>query len=107
MSLVLVAATGAAAPPSVSGLIRVDQAGYAPAESKQAYLMTTAPAAGLRFTVVDAKGHAVLTGKVAATSRGAWNAAYPAVYPIDLSKLDRPGTYRIRVGGIVSPGFPV
>ncbi|MCU7724304.1 glycoside hydrolase family 9 protein [Actinoplanes sp. KI2] len=116
MSLVLVALTGFAAPPAVSGLaaptavsgvIRVDQAGYVPGESKQAYLMATAPATGLRFTVLDAKGRPVLSGDVAAKSRGSWNAAYPAVYPIDLSRLDRPGTYRIRVGGLVSPGFPV
>jgi endoglucanase len=107
MSLVLVATTGAAAPPAVSGVIRVDQAGYVPGESKLAYLMTTARAAGPRFTVVDANGRSVLTGTVATKSRGAWNAAYPAVYPIDLSQLDRPGTYRIRVGSIVSPGFPV
>jgi len=110
MSLVLVATPAAAAPPAhpaVHGVIRVDQAGYAPGEHKQAYLMTTAPASGLRFTVLDAKGRPVLSGKVAATSRGSWNAGYPAVYPIDLSRLDRPGTYRIRVGDLVSPGFPV
>src|SRR4051794_20876564 len=110
MSLVLVATPAAAAPPAhpaVHGVIRVDQAGYAPGEHKQAYLMATAPATGLRFTVVDAKGRSVLSGNVAATSRGAWNAGYPAVYPIDVSRLDRPGTYRIRVGDVVSPGFPV
>jgi len=110
MSLVLVTSPAAATPPAhpeVHGVIRVDQAGYAPGEHKQAYLMTTVPAKGLRFTVLDGKGRPVLSGKVAATSRGSWNAGYPAVYPIDLSRLDRPGTYRIRVGRLVSPGFPV
>jgi endoglucanase len=117
--LLALATTGAAAAPSqaapsqgalshaaVHGVIRVDQAGYAAGESKQAYLMTTAPAPGARFTVLDAAGHRVLSGKVA-SSRGAWNAAYPAVYPIDLSRLHRPGVYRVRVQGIESPGFRV
>ncbi|WP_433363819.1 glycoside hydrolase family 9 protein [Actinoplanes sp. CA-142083] len=107
--LLLLVTTGAAAPPAhpvVHGVIRVDQAGYTPGDSKQAYLMATTPAPGARFTVVDAAGHSVLSGKVAA-SRGSWNAAYPAVHPIDLSRLDRPGTYRIRVAGIKSPAFSV
>lgn len=110
MSLLLAAATGttpgAPAPAAVPGVIRVDQAGFAPGESKQAYLMSTAPAPGARFTVLDAAGHQVLHGRVG-SSRGSWNAAFPAVHPIDLHRLDRPGTYRIRVGSIVSPAFPV
>jgi endoglucanase len=99
-----------AAPAATPGFVRVDQAGFAPGESKLAYLMATAPVHGARFTVVDAAGHAVLSGPVGATSRGSWNATYPAVYPIDVSALDRPGTYRIRVGGgasAVSPSFRV
>ncbi|WP_433293866.1 glycoside hydrolase family 9 protein [Actinoplanes sp. CA-030573] len=110
MSLLLVATTGpttpvAAAAPA-AGVIRVDQAGFAPGESKRAYLMSTAPAPAARFTVLDAAGRPVLHGRVG-PSRGSWNAAYPAVYPIDLDRLDRPGTYRIRVGALVSPGFRV
>jgi endoglucanase len=57
--------------------------------------------------VVDAAGRSVLSGRAATSSRGSWNAAYPAVYPIDLSGLNRPGTYRIRVRGIESPAFRV
>jgi endoglucanase len=52
----------------------------------------------------------VLSGRVDATSRGSWNAAYPAVYPIDVSGLNRPGTYRIRVSdgaSAVSPSFRI
>ncbi|MFI5896217.1 glycoside hydrolase family 9 protein [Actinoplanes sp. NPDC051513] len=110
MGLALLATTGAAAPPAhpaVRGFIRVDQAGFAPGESKQAYLMATTPAPGVRFTVVDAAGRSVLSGRAASASRGSWNAAYPAVYSIDLHGLHRPGTYRIRVQDIVSPGFRV
>jgi len=109
-SLLLLVTAGAAAPPAhpaVHGFIRVDQAGFAPGESKQAYLMTTAPAPKARFTVVDSGGREVLSGRAAGSSRGAWNAAYPAVYSIDLTGLDRPGAYRIRVDGIESPAFRV
>ncbi|MFD2353076.1 cellulase N-terminal Ig-like domain-containing protein [Nonomuraea ferruginea] len=44
-----------------TGLIRVDQVGYLPGESKHAYLMTSGPAG--RFTVVDGRGRTVLTGR--------------------------------------------
>jgi endoglucanase len=109
----LVAAFPAMAAPAhatVRGLVRVDQAGFTPGESKHAYLMATAPVHGARFTVLDAAGRAVLSGRVGAVSRGSWNAAYPAVYPIDVSRLHRPGAYRIRVSGGangLSPAFRV
>jgi endoglucanase len=107
MSLLLLSPGVAVAGPAVDGVIRVDQAGYAPGESKQAYLMSTAAAPGTRFTVVDAAGRPVLSGRVSTSSRGAWNTAYPAVYPIDLSSVRRPGTYRIRIGRLESPRFRV
>jgi endoglucanase len=105
-------AAGVAAPASaaVRGFVRVDQAGFAPGESKQAYLMTSAAVSGARFTVTDAHGHAVLSGAVGKTSRGRWNATYAAVYPIDISGLHRDGTYRIAVSGVSaapSPAFRV
>jgi len=110
---VLFASLGVAPAPAaaaVRGFVRVDQVGFAPGESKYAYLMARTRVGKATFTVLDAAGHAVLSGPVAATSRGSWNAAYPAVYPIDLSRLSRPGTYRIKVGGgavAVSPSFRV
>jgi endoglucanase len=108
--IAVLGATPLPASAATGGFVRVDQAGFAPGETKLAYLMATAPVHDARFTVLDAAGHAVLSGRVDATSRGSWNAAYPAVYPIDVSRLDRPGTYRIRVGGgasAVSPRFRV
>jgi hypothetical protein len=72
----------------LSGVLRVDQVGYAPAEKKLAYLMTTAAVSGQPFTVRDAAGTPVLAGTTRA-STGGWNAAYPAVYPLDLSSLRR------------------
>jgi len=109
----LVATVGVTPTPAVAavtGLVRVDQVGFAPGESKFAYLMTTARVGKADFTVLDEAGWPVLSGRVGATSRGAWNAAYPAVYPIDLGGLTRPGTYRIKVVGgaaAVSPSFRV
>jgi endoglucanase len=109
----LIATLGATPLPAQAatpGFVRVDQAGFTPGESKLAYLMATAPVHGARFTVLDAAGRTVSTGRVDATSRGSWNAAYPAVYPIDVSALNRPGTYRIRVSdgaAAVSPTFRV
>src|SRR5438046_2187774 len=77
------AAAHAAAP----GLVRVDQVGYLPGDTKQAYLMVAAPVRAAGFAVVDAAGHRVLAGRVGATSRGAWNGGYRAVYPITFTDL--------------------
>jgi endoglucanase len=112
-SALLVTAVGvtpSSAAAAVAGFVRVDQVGFAPGESKLAYLMSKARIGRARFAVVDQAGRRVLAGRVDATSRGAWNAAYPAVYTIDLSRLTAPGTYRIKVSGdavAVSPSFRV
>lgn len=111
-ALLLIAATAAAAPalpaaagPRIAALVRVDQLGYAPAESKQGYLMTSVAVPGARFTVQDPDGRVVLTGPAGA-SLGGWNARYRAVYPLDFSRLHRPGTYRITVGGLGAVSAP-
>ncbi|MEO3858384.1 glycoside hydrolase family 9 protein [Acrocarpospora sp. B8E8] len=87
-----------------TGFIRVDQVGFTPAESKHAYLMTTGTT--VRFTVVDSQGRTVLTGTPGA-DRGTWNTKYPHVYPLDLSALERPGSYKIKAGGLTSPEFRI
>ncbi|SDG82335.1 N-terminal ig-like domain of cellulase [Sinosporangium album] len=87
-------------------LIRVDQVGYATTESKHAYLMTSAPSPGAGFTVVDHRGREVLRGKAGA-DLGSWNSAYGHVYTLDLSRLRRTGTYHIKSGTAVSPGFRI
>ncbi|MFL6076758.1 MAG: glycoside hydrolase family 9 protein [Mycobacteriales bacterium] len=91
---------------AVSGLVRVDQGGYLPGETKQAYLMTTGAASGVKYAVVDAAGATVLSGSVSGTSRGSWNSSYPDVYPITFSGLTAPGTYRLKVSGGVSATSP-
>jgi endoglucanase len=99
-----------AAHAATTGLVRVDQVGYLPGDVKQAYLMVRSPVRGAAFAVVDAAGHAVLSGRVGGTSRGAWNTTYPAVYPITFSGLHATGTYHIVVSGGAagrSPSFRV
>ena len=86
--------------------IRVDQVGYATGEAKAAYLMGTMSSAGASFSVADASGKSVLSGKVGA-STGTWSTGYTAVYPIDISALKTAGTYQVKVGGTVSPKFKV
>ncbi|GAA2880434.1 glycoside hydrolase family 9 protein [Streptosporangium fragile] len=88
------------------GFIRVDQVGFSPGESKQAYLMTTGPAAGTPFTVVDHRGREVLRGRAGA-DLGPWNAKYGHVSPIDLTGLRTPGTYRIKTATSTSAAFRV
>ncbi|NRQ34195.1 hypothetical protein HII36_20410 [Nonomuraea sp. NN258] len=96
----------AAAQPPPSGHIRVDQVGFAPGEAKHAYLMTTGAAAGARFKVLDRYGRVVLNGR-AGHDLGAWNAAYPHVYDLDLSRLRKPGRYRVTSAGLTSPPFEI
>src|SRR4051812_8575458 len=93
-ALLVGVATVAAAPPAqaaVSGFVRVDQVGFLPGESKQAYLMAPQPVTGARYAIVDARGRRVLSGTVTTTSSGSWNDAYPAVYPISFDRLRHPG----------------
>ncbi|CAM5414546.1 glycoside hydrolase family 9 protein [Streptomyces lavendulae] len=86
-------------------VVRVDQVGYAPDETKQAYLMTSVSASKASFTVRDADGKQVLKGKVG-TSTGGWNSRYKAVHILDLSPLTDPGDYRIEVSGPVTATSP-
>jgi endoglucanase len=106
--LVAAFATVSASPSqaAVSGLVRVDQGGYLPGETKQAYLMTTGAASGVKYAVLDSAGATVLSGSVGGTSRGSWNSSYPDVYPITFSGLTAPGTYRLKVSGGVSATSP-
>src|SRR6266536_450737 len=84
---------------AVAGLVRVDQVGYLPTDTKVAYLMAPATVTGAKFAVVDSTGATVLSGSVSGTSRGSWNTKYPKVYPITFSGLTTKGTYKIKVTG--------
>jgi endoglucanase len=103
-------ASATAAPASAdvaraSGLVRVDQLGYALGESKQGYLMTTAAVSRPTFAVTDSAGRVVLTGR-AGRSLGAWNARYRGVYPLDFSSMHRRGVYRLDVPSLHAHSLP-
>jgi hypothetical protein len=82
-----------------SALLRVDQLGYLPGDTKIAYLMAPEPVSGETYAVLDRAGRTIASGPVSAVSRGAWNRSYPAVYPIDFSSARQPGSYRVLVSG--------
>ena len=84
---------------ATTGLLRVDQAGYLPTDTKIAYLMATGSLSGETYKVVNSAGTTVASGSVTTTSRGSWNSAYPDVYPIDFSTVTTPGTYHVAVSG--------
>jgi hypothetical protein len=96
-------------PPAVlarpDGVLRIDQVGYATAETKTATLLAPRDATGAHATVVDAQGRAVLSPTIGAL-RGAWNPTFPAIHPVDLTALTTPGTYRLRVAGPVTAESP-
>jgi endoglucanase len=102
-------ASGAAPVSPVAAAVRVDQLGYAPGETKVAYLIARAPAPRAPFVVVDDAGHVVLRGRAGA-NRGAWSHRYRAVQPLRLTALRAAGRYRIVLRGSVratSPAFRV
>ncbi|MEV0481716.1 glycoside hydrolase family 9 protein [Streptomyces sp. NPDC050508] len=100
----------AAAPSAANVAVRVDQVGYVRGETKQAYVMgPTKALAGARFKVVDGKDKVVTAGRLGAVT-GHWNAKFPSVRIVDLSALDKPGTYRIVLSGSAagrSPAFRI
>lgn len=68
--------------------------------------MTAAPVHGTRFRVTDASGDVVLGGRVPERSTGSWDVRSPAVYRLDLSRLQTPGRYRIATSGGVTALSP-
>jgi endoglucanase len=90
--------------------IRVNQQGYLPHETKPAMLMAPAAVAHGTFTVTDGAGQIVLHGHVPSSPIGSWNSRYPDVYRLDLSRLTKPGRYRVATAGAIparSPWFRV
>jgi endoglucanase len=104
VSAVIAPATAASASSSaaITGLVRTDQDGYLPADTKIAYLMATGALTGETYKVINSAGATVTSGSVTTTSRGSWNSAYPDVYPIDFSTVTTAGTYHVTVSGTAS-----
>ncbi|GHF40924.1 glycoside hydrolase family 9 protein [Streptomyces morookaense] len=96
-------APAADGPPAV---VRVDQAGYAVDEAKQAFVMgPEQDLDGAGFKLVDAHGRTVRTGPLGPRT-GRWNRTYTSVRTVDLSAVDTPGTYRIELTGTASGSSP-
>lgn len=76
------------------GSIRVNQEGYYPKQEKVAVVND-----GIveRFTVVDAKGNEVLTGKPSYTAKTGWSDKTRTV--LDFSAVTEPGEYLLIAGG--------
>ncbi len=96
---------------SQSAFLRVSQVGYEAGETPfRAYLMTTMPAGGARFTVLNSEGAIVKEGHVGPLL-GTWShskAAHYNVYAIDFSVPNR-GLYEIALTSPAarSPRFAV
>jgi hypothetical protein len=101
-------------PERASGSIQVDQVGYVPGTAKIAYLGNWLGTAGalplddLAFELIDASsGKTVEAGQARLTAAAdPWSGH--AVHQADISALDRPGRYRLRVPGLgVSDPFAI
>ncbi|SDM97126.1 glycoside hydrolase family 9 protein [Allokutzneria albata] len=102
-ALAVTVSPAAAAP--ADGHVRVDGIGYAIGESKTAYFLSGS-ARTASFDVINQYGSSVLRGRAGA-SLGGWNQRFTAVRPLDLTALDKPGRYRVRIAGVTSPEFRI
>jgi endoglucanase len=84
-------------------IVRVNQIGYRPHDTKLAYVKVTED--NLTFTVNNAAGKDVLTGKLSTPVRDEKAAEYTAA--ADFSKLTEPGTYTVEVAGNKSYPFTI
>lgn len=102
------AAVAAAAPAyaRAEAFVRVDGLGYAQGAPKRAYLMSSAPATGGTFAVVNGSGETVYSAAVG-PSAGSWSTAYPYLYPLGFDGVRAPGVYRVTAAGASSPTFEV
>jgi hypothetical protein len=90
-------------------VVRVNQAGYPVAGAKTAYVMLPGPVHGVRFVLQSSRGVVYLAGR-SSDDVGRWNAGYGAVYKLDFSRFEHPGSYRIRITSpahAVSPTFRI
>jgi hypothetical protein len=112
----LLAAPGAAAQAArapgtdtAAPVVRVNQVGYPVASPKTAFVMLPVPVRSVRFVLESTHGAIYLRGH-SSDDLGGWNARYRAVYELNFSAFEHPGSYRIRLtspAGPVSPTFRI
>jgi hypothetical protein len=91
---------------AVSVLIRINQAGYNPNDTKIALVLTSKNLHAQSFQVIGVPGTNVfLTAKVG-HNRGSYG-HFSHLYELNFSALTKAGTYRIQLGADSSPPFPV
>jgi peptidoglycan/xylan/chitin deacetylase (PgdA/CDA1 family) len=88
--------------------IRVDQAGYLPAETKNAIAFSKEPLDDTRF-VVRTGGSVVYSGKASAIVSPGWGGNFNYFYNLDLSSVRHEGRYTVELtaSGTESSEFPV
>jgi endoglucanase len=84
--------------------VRVNQVGYTLKEPKRAYLMTTSPATGTAFRVVNSKGTTIFGPAPIGKNLGTWGSF--KVFALDFDSLSAPGVYKVAVSGGVSATSP-
>ena len=92
--------------PTPTAVVRVDQVGYLPTDTKHAYVMANHRVRHATWDVVNSANHVVAHGTVGTTNRGPWNSNYPDVYDITFSGLGALGTYHLDVHGDASAQSP-
>ena len=96
---------------SQSAFIRVNQAGYLPADKKVAIAFSNSPIADKAFLVRDGKGNIVWSGRVKNIPTQSWGSSFSNYYELDFSAMssERSGTHTIQLvkAGAVSPQFSI
>ncbi|WP_328913414.1 MULTISPECIES: glycoside hydrolase family 9 protein [unclassified Streptomyces] len=90
---------------ATTGLVRVNQAGYADGAAKEAFLLAHGKVSNASWKLLDSHGKVAAHGRTGG-SLGKWNKGYPAVYLIDFSKVHRHGRYHLVVGGAATASSP-
>jgi endoglucanase len=99
----LLSLVAGAASAQASNGIRVNAVGFLPQAQKLAVI--SQPLSANRFEVVGLDGKPVLGGALGAASR--WAPSGETVRVADFSALTQPGSYRIRVGTLLSDPFTI
>ncbi len=105
-STTVLAQPGAAEASAPTAFVRVDQAGYATAAGKRAYLISRRDEAGARFSVLRLPGGEVAYSGVVGPSAGSWSKRFTHVETIDFDALQTPGSYTISVASRAAPSSP-
>jgi endoglucanase len=89
---------GASAAPPRTGHLRVNLAGYRPADRKVVVLFAESPVKGWFTVRAGDAARPALRARIPARSAGAWG-RFPHHYALDVSALREPGTYVVEAAG--------